>query len=240
MIQLIRTEIAKLGGSLALLFALVVPALTSCLALLTIVVNERQSSWEMILGGFTLPLWVLFIFPMATATFATLCAQIEYRAKAWDHLLALPYPRWQLFAAKAIVVQGALMLMTVLLFVYTYGLISLAGWIIGEMPSGNPQVARIADSSVRFLAAGLLLTVIQLWVALRFANFVIPLAVGIAGTLVGLAVTMVGTEDADWFPWVLTLRASGEDWMQPVLIGLTGGIIAIGLMLLDLSRRAPR
>ena len=241
MISLIRAELAKLGGSLAMLFALVVPALTALLALLVIVVNDRQSSWSSVIDKFTLPLWAMFIFPMAAATFATLAAQVEYRAKAWDHVLALPYPRWQIFAAKTLVIHGALAAMTALLLVYTYTLVSLAGAITGAMPTGDMAVADVTIRALRLLAAGLLLATLQLWVALRFANFVIPLAVGIAGTLVGLAVLISGTQDADWFPWVVTLRTvTGEDWQQPVLIGLVGGVLAIGAMLFDLSRQSLR
>ena len=178
---------------------------------------------------------------MAAATFATLAAQVEYRAKAWDHVLALPYPRWQIFAAKTLVIHGALAAMTALLLVYTYTLVSLAGAITGAMPTGDMAVADVTIRALRLLAAGLLLATLQLWVALRFANFVIPLAVGIAGTLVGLAVLISGTQDADWFPWVVTLRTvTGEDWQQPVLIGLVGGVLAIGAMLFDLSRQSLR
>ncbi len=133
---------------------------------------------------------------MAAATFATLCAQVEYRAGSWDHLLALPVPRWHVFAAKALVAQAALVLMTVFLVFYTYALISLGGWIIGQQPSGDPLNSLVLQGTPRFLAAALLFTTIQLWIALRFGNFVIPLAVGIAGTFVGLTVTMVAANDA--------------------------------------------
>ncbi|MBH5323362.1 ABC transporter permease [Aurantiacibacter sediminis] len=240
MMALIRAELAKLNGSLALLFMLAVPALTAALALLAIVTNGSASNWNTILGSFVLPLWVMFIYPMATATFATLTAQVEYRAKAWDHLLALPFSRWQIFAAKWVVVQASLALMTALLFAYSYILISTGGLLIGSMPVGDPAFAKVANGSLRLLAAGMLFSTIQLWIALRFGNFVIPLAVGIAGTLVGMAVVITGSSQANWFPWVMTINAAKDGWESSVVGGLIGGAIALALMLTDLSKRSLR
>ncbi len=240
MIALIRAEYAKLNGSLALLFALVVPALTSLLALLAIVTNGQTASWESIIGQFTLTLWIMFIYPMSAATFATLAAQVEYRARAWDNLLALPYARWQMFLAKLVVVQSALVLMTALLFVYTYIMVGAAGLMIDRMPAGDPGVEMAILGSLKLLGAGLLFSVIQTWVALRFGNFVVSLAAGIAGTLVGLAVTITRTTSADWFPWVLPFRAAQDGNIQPILIGMIGGAIAAVLMLIDLSKKTFR
>ena len=240
MIALVRAELAKLNGSLALLFMLAVPALTASLALLAIITNGSASSWTNILGGFVLPLWIMFIYPMATATFATLTAQVEYRARAWDHVLALPFARWQVFAAKWIVVQAALAVMTVLVFAYAYGFVFAAGLLIDRMPLGDPAFSKVANGSLRLLGAGMLFSTLQLWVALRFANFVIPLAVGIGGTLVAMAVVVTGTTQADWFPWVLPLGAAKEGWETWVIAGLAGGGLALLAMLADLSRRALR
>lgn len=82
---------------------------------------------------------------------------------------------------------------------------------------------------------------LQLWVALRYRNFVLPLALGIGGTLVSLAALLTGSNDADWFPWVVALRSGlAEKPDGFALIGLaTGAVIALA-MILDLQKRAFR
>lgn len=241
MMRLIRAELAKLHGSLALLFLLVVPALTSLLAVLVTVANQRAASWASVIGEFTLPIWTMFLFPMATAAFCTLVAQIEYRARSWDLLLAHPAPRWQMFAAKLVVVVGALAMMSLLLVFYVYTLVGLSGQAIGQPMTGGLAITQNLASVGKIASAGLLLAVLQLWCALRTGNFVVPLSIGIVGTLVGIAVIMTGTRDADWFPWVLPLRAliDDEPWSF-VIAGAIGGAIAAVLMLIDLSRKQLR
>ena len=241
MIAILRAEARKLNGSLALLFALLVPAMPALLAVLALTTRGQPPEWSDVTDRFVMPLWAMFILPMGAATFCTLLAQTEYRAKAWDHWLTLPYPRWQLLLAKLIVAVAALAGMTLLAFAFAFVLVGAAGWITGAIPNGSTGLDALAPRVGRLLGAAFLLFVLQMWAALRFANFVVPLAIGIGGTLVGLAVLITGTDQADWFPWVLPLRAievSGSP--APAAIGLAGGTLAIIAMLVDLSRRAPR
>ena len=73
------------------------------------------------------------------------------------------------------------------------------------------------------------------------ASFVVPLAVGIGGTLVALAVSMTGSDEADWFPWVLPFKVLTDPDPAPfALVGAIGGAIALAAMVLDLSRRSFR
>ena len=241
MIALVRAELAKLGGSLALLFALVVPALTALLAVLALVTDMQESRWLTIIDRLVLPLWVMFLLPMATAAFCTLVAQIEYRAKAWDTVLSQPFPRWQVFAAKLVVVSLAIAGMTVLTFAYAYVLVGGVSAALGILPQGPLGLDELGMKVPRLLGAAFFLVVLQLWSALRFGNFVIPLAVGIGGTLVGLAVLITGTDKAGWFPWVLTLASvRPESGLWPVWLGIGGGVCAALAMLADLGRRAMR
>ncbi|ANU08612.1 ABC transporter permease [Paraurantiacibacter namhicola] len=241
MIRLIRWEAAKLRGSLALLFALVVPGLTALLVMFAMLANDRAPAWSSMMGGFVLPLWAMFLLPMVIATFCTLVAQVEHRAKSWDHVLTQPFPRWQVFAAKLVIICTAVAGMTFLVFAYAYLVGWLGGLATGYTPVGSFGFVEVAQASVRLLGAAALVVAIQAWIALRYANFVIPLAVGIAGTMVGLAVMLTGTDQADWFPWVITLRSVGPDApLDPVWMGLAGGLVACCLLLVDLPRRAFR
>jgi len=237
MIPLLHTELRKLNGSLALLLAVVAPALPGVLAALSLMSSERTPRWASVYTAFVLPVWSLFLLPMTMAAFTTLVGQIEHRARGWDHLLALPIRRWQLFLAKAVIVLASSAIMTLLVLVFTWLGASFGGAISGHAPSGPLPWTGLARMTGLMLAASAMMVVIQLWVALRFANFVMPLAVGIGGTLVAIAVAMTRTDQAAWFPWVLPLKIlSTPNPYQFALAGGLGGIVLLFLMVVDLSR----
>lgn len=239
MIALLGTEWRKLNGSLALLLAVVAPALPGVLAALSLLSVERAPRWESIFTQFILPIWSLFLLPMVVAAFTTLVAQIEYRARGWDHLLTLPIARWQMFAAKALVVLGATAAMTLLVLVFTGVGATLGGFLGGHPPIGPLPWRTLGRTVPLLLAASTMLIVVQLWAALRFASFVVPLSVGIGGTLVALAVAMTRTDHAAWFPWVLPLRVlTSNDPVPFALFGGVGGLIVLAVMIVDLSRRS--
>ena len=234
---MLQVELRKLWGSFALLLTLVLPFLPAVLVLLAMLVSRDAPSWRNLFDRFTLPLWGLFLFPMGLAAFTTSLAQVEYRTNAWEHLLALPIPKWHVFLTKAFFANGAAILMTglVVLLAWLAGL--AGGWITGRFPAGDVPWQHLASIGGAFLASSLGLVVIQLWVALRFANFAVPLALGISGTLVALAVTITGTSKADWFPWVLPakmLTGAHADHF-PSMAVVVGLALLLG-MIVDLCR----
>lgn len=241
MIAMLQVELRKLDGSLALLLAVLAPALPGLLAALSIISTDRAPQWESILTSFVLPIWSLFLLPMVVAAFTTLIGQIEYRARGWDHLLALPIARWQLFLAKAIVVLAASATMTLLVLFFAWIGASIGGAISGHAPLGALPWAKLARTVPLLLAGTTMLVVIQLWAALRFASFVTPLVVGIGGTLVAMAVAMTRTDQAAWFPWVLPLKIlSVSDPIPFALFGGLGGLVLLAIMVTDLSRHSFR
>lgn len=240
MITLVFTELQKLRGSLALLVAVAAPALPGLLVMLALVSNDRPATWTDTYR-FALPLWALFLAPMVVAAFTALTAQIEHRGHGWDHLLALPIARWQIFAAKIVVTLAAVVLMTVLVLAFA----SLGTLLGGAMGTGVPEEtfpwAKLAQQGMLMTASMITLVAIQLWVALRFASFVVPLVVGIGGTLVALAVMMTRTEQAEWFPWVLpfnTLVAPAPE--RYAMIGLFTGLTILAAMMPVLARHQFR
>lgn len=241
MISLIRTEIRKLDGSLALLLMVLAPAFPALLVGLSISASTKASSWSSIFGSFMLPIWALFLMPMIVAAFTTLLAQIEYQARGWDHILALPIARWQIFLAKAVVAVMGVAVMTALSIIFT-GFGALVGsWMSGHEIIGALGAGKLASLTISMLASSLLFVALQMWVALRFSSFVVPLSCGIGGTMVALAVAMTGTKQADWFPWVMPMKILAAPDRLPIsMVGLAGGIVVLAAMVIDLSRHSFR
>lgn len=235
--MLLRTELEKLFGSLALLLAVAAPALPGFLAMLALLTNEEAASWSDSFR-FALPLWCLFLAPMVVAAFTALMGQIEHRGRGWDHLLALPIARWRIYAAKIAVIFIVSLLMTLLVVGFT----TLGTFVGGAFGAGIPRDPfpwrDLARQTLLIFGSMMALIAIQSWIALRFANFVIPLMAGIGGTLVAMAVMMTRTQQAEWFPWVLPFNALiAPDPIPYALAGAIGGSIVLLAMVIDLSRR---
>lgn len=239
--SLLWAELRKLNGSLAMLLAIVSPALVGLLCLLGTLSGDGPASWRNIMGMMTLPVWAFFLLPMTTTAFTALVGQTEYRTRAWDHLLALPIPRWAVYLTKAVAVMTTVALMTALVFVFAWLGSLLGGALSGRMPTGELPWGRIGRGVAAITGAAGLMVMLQLWVALRFANFVIPLGFGIGGTLVAISAMVTRSHDADWFPWLLPVNAVVKDEPTPfLLLGGLGGLAVLLLMVVDLSRREMR
>ncbi len=79
--------------------------------------------------------------------------------------------------------------------------------------------------------------VIQLWVALRFRSFAIPLVLGIVGTFFALAIQ--AAKKAVFLPWLApayTFTLTRPDSLHVVIFGYAGGVVLIPLMLWHLSQ----
>jgi ABC-2 type transport system permease protein len=122
-------------------------------------------------------------------------------------------------------------------------LIPIAGWIgetlaSGTQLTGTLDLASAARLVATMFAGSILLIAIQLWSALRFRSFVPPLVVGIGGTFVAVAAT--GSKYGAFFPWLIPTNALASDparGAMAISIGLWGGVAALLLMLVDMSRK---
>jgi ABC-2 type transport system permease protein len=240
MLAALAVEARKLNRSLAALLALAAPSLIAVFVFFNMLRGKAPGPWEMWMVN-ACAIWAFFMLPMSVTALTALVAHMEHGPKSWDHVRALPIPRWKLYAAKAICVLAVVALMSAAVLVMTWGAVSLAAAIKPAVaPTGSAELARHAQTlSLMFLAA-LLLTAIQLWTSLRFASFVPGLALGIGGTF--FAVVATSAKQGVFLPWqmpVNMLTASPEAWrMQTALaLGAGLGVVALVAMIAHLSRR---
>ena len=136
---------------------------------------------------------------------------------------------------------AAALMMTVLVIGFTV----LGTLIGGEFGIALPQEPfpwrNLAWQTLLIFTSTAALVALQSWIALRFANFVVPLVLGISGPLVAMAVMMTRTQQADWFPWVLPYKALIEPAPVPYAVaGAVGGLFIITITIVDLSKREVR
>lgn len=235
LLRYLTVEMLKLRNSLALLLCLAAPA---CIAILGgLIVLDRGSDWRsytMANAGF----WAFAMLPLTLTALSVLLAQLEHGAKAWDHVLALPGARGHVYLAKALVMIGLLLAMSVWLFV----LLQLTGHATEAIAPGKlrgvPQAGIAARTLAEMACASLLVAVLQLWVALRFRSFVPPLVFGIAGTFVALVA--VGARQGLYFPWLMAVNVMAPEpgrHAMALMLGGGGGIAMLAAMCVMLARR---
>lgn len=235
LLRYVTVEILKLRRSLALLLCAAAPG---CIAILgSLIVLDRGGNWPgYVLGNAAF--WAFAMLPLTLTALSVLLAQMEHGAKAWDHVLALPGARSRVYLAKALVMIGLLVGMSVWLWV----LLHAAGFAIEAIAPGKLRGVPTPGATARILAemafASLLVAVLQLWVALRFRSFVPPLVFGIAGTFVALVA--VGARQGLYFPWLMAVNVMGPDsgrHATALLLGGGGGIAMLAAMCVMLARR---
>lgn len=237
MIAVLHAELIKLRRSLVLLVALTPPLMVFLLAVLT-VSTGRASTWPLYVAG-SMAIWAFFLFPMSVIGITALMAHIEYQPGTWSHTLALPVPRWQIFATKAGIALGLCLMVSLLVGISAVvggslgGLISPKDALTGEIP----WLILFRNYGLMFLAGGLLMA-IQWTAAMQFSSFAAPVSLGIGGTFV--AVSATSTKYGIFFPWLMPVNVMASDPARAqfaITLGATSGIIVFLIAIYWLSRR---
>ena len=238
MLAVLSVECRKLNRSLAAVLAVAAPSLIAVFAFFNALRIGEPSPWAMWLQSAS-AIWAFFMLPMSVTALTALVAHMEHGPKSWDHLRALPLPRWKLYAAKAICVLGVVAAMSMAVLGLTWLAVQAAVLIKPALaPTGPVDLAGHAKTLAMMFGAALLLTAIQLWIALRYASFVPGLAVGIGGTF--FAVVATSARVGVFLPWQMPINMLASDaWRVTTALGLGGGVglLALILMILHLSRR---
>jgi len=260
-------EAMKLRRTLALKVSIIVPL---ALIGLTLAVNLARTSgsefvgdhpngWDTLMLDQTLVLWCFVLLPLFVTLEAALLAGIEHRENSWKHLYALPIPRWTIFASKLIVGFALVVISSVVLALGTV----VQGWILVTFRSdfGLPPAIPwdlIVLRNFGFLPAVPFMLAIQIWVAIRWRSFTVPMAVGIAATMITIMLlrtlksgdsTPFGPLLAAIFPWsipYIVIAPLSQSYLPEALanlrqvafaVGLTGGLAASFLGCWEATRR---
>lgn len=234
----LTVEARKLNRSLAALLAVAAPSLIAIFTFFNMLRGKEAAPWDMWMVS-ACGIWAFFMLPMSVTALTALVAHMEHGPKSWDHLRALPLPRWRLYAAKAVCVLAVVALMSAAVLVMTWSAVMLAAAIKPQLePAGAFGLAKYAAVMGKMFGAAVLMIAIQLWVALRWASFVPALAVGIGGTFFSVVAT--SAKQGVFFPWQMPVNMLATDaWRAQTALGLGLGLGAVAMVaaLAHLSRR---
>lgn len=238
MLAVLSVEARKLNRSLAGLLALAAPTLIAIFLFFNLLRADKPQPWEMLTQS-SLAMWAFFMLPMSVTALTALVAHMEHGPKAWDHLRALPVPRWQIYAAKAICVIAIVAAMSILNLVLSLSAVSAAVAFKPMLaPTGTLDMAAQLAMVGKVVLAAILMIAIQLWTALRFSSFVPALSVGIGGTFFSVVAT--AAKQGVFFPWQMPINMLATDgWRVTTALSLGAGVGTVVLMLaiVHLARR---
>src|SRR5690349_16013582 len=106
LLRALHAELLKLKRTLAVRMIFVAPLLVALLQFF-IALNQRRvpanfKLWEAVFRN-GLTVWAIFMLPLLITLETALLTGIEHSEKQWKHLLALPVPRYTIYAAKLLV-----------------------------------------------------------------------------------------------------------------------------------------
>ena len=166
----------------------------------------------------------LLALPLFLILVCTLLPQIEYRNNTWKQVLTAPQRKASVFFSKFIVIQ----LLTMAFFISNL-LFSFVGAVVLHVkyPSLNILNQPLNGADIGLLRANsyLVLTgmgAIQFWLGLRFKNFIIPVAIGVALYFAGTVLVMQLQQGTILYTPYTMFLYSGLPEYKPYVTGLNG------------------
>ena len=158
--------------------------------------NEMLTKKFMMTGLVALPIFLILV--------TTLLAQVEYKNNTWKQVLTSPQHKGNVFAGKFLNLQ-----MLIALFLVTNLLLMFIAAIILHFMEPSLNVLNqplnwnnILMARINTYVALLAMCTIQFWLGLKFKNFIIPIAIGIALWFIGtILVLQVKSGFVGYFPY---------------------------------------
>lgn len=146
--------------------------------------------------------WGLLFLPLFITLQSALLAGIEHKGNLWKLLYAQPVRKLDILCAKYAIGFLIMAISQMLLFPLTIvmGLV-LRVLVPGLGLESTIPVLDIFILNATVLGLSIMIIAIQIWVSLRWSNFVTAVSLGIAATVSGVIV--VGSDVANYYPWTM-------------------------------------
>lgn len=203
----LRSEILKTKRTASFYFTLIGAAVVPVVFLLNVLGDGLDSTKKdplNLIFKLLADMNGLAFFPWFIILISTLLPQIEYRNNTWKQVFTSPQTKLHVLAAKFVNIHLLLLLFLVSTHLFMFLAIVLANAIdpaIGLFKNplnGQTVLINAANTYVTMLALG----AIHFWLGIRFKNFIVPIAVGLALWLTGtLLVLQFNSNLGYYFPY---------------------------------------
>lgn len=244
LIRATGAESLKIKRSLALLSAVLVPLVP---AFVNFMMTLQRGVGKPAMGitnpwsiyfMYAIKLWVIFALPLIVSVLAALLADVDYRAKAWKQILALPFPRPAVMAGKWLVLVGLALLSTLV-----FGAANLTGGVLIHLlhPERGlgapiPVLEAFTQPLIAWLLA-LFMISIHLWISLRWSNFLVSIIIGFAAAVANIFLLSSGLyAHSAVFPWAMPAQAY-DRWQATLVFSLIGAAAVYWMARCELLNR---
>jgi lantibiotic transport system permease protein len=186
----------------------------------------------------------LAFFPWFIILICTLLPQIEYRNNTWKQVFSSPQPKVNILAAKFLTIHLLMLLFLVSTHVFMFLAIAIANFIdpglqlFSHPLNGGTVLLNAANAYLTMLA----LCAIHFWLGIRFKNFIVSIALGLAlwlgGTLLALQFNSI---TSIYFPYsfqAISLSVKLKPYFNQVAwTSVVYALLFLILGFLDLRRR---
>jgi hypothetical protein len=186
----LRSEILKTKRTASFYFTLIGAAVVPVVFLLNVMMDGIEDTRQDPLNQiFKLESEMngLAFFPWFIILVCTLLPQIEFKNNTWKQVLSSPQTKANLFLAKFLNIHLLMLLFLVSTHLFMFIAIGIANFVdpglglLNYSLDGQKVWINAANAYVTMLAV----CSIQFWLGLRFKNFIVPIAVGLALWLIG-------------------------------------------------------
>ncbi|MGZ8538162.1 MAG: ABC transporter permease [Flavisolibacter sp.] len=246
----LRSEIFKTKRTAAFYFTLIGAAIIPFMFLLNALTHglpdEDESNKDPMNAIFMLSAQMvsLGIFPLFIVLICTLLPQIEHKNNTWKQVLTSPQSKANVFLAKFLNIHLLILLFLVANHLFLWLVAIAIHFIIPELnvlqqPLNYYSVLGIIGNTYLFLLA---VCAIQFWIGLRFKNFIVSIAIGLAMWLTGTVLKLEYNSDfANYFPYSFqTFTFAPGDKSELNVIGMTSigyTVFFLAVGFLDFRRR---
>ena len=210
----LRSEVLKTRRTAAFYFTLIGAAIIPFMFLLNSLTHglpdEDDSNKDPLNAIFKLSSMMLGngIFPLFIVLVCTLLSQIEYKNNTWKQVLTSPQTKSNVFLAKFLNIHLLILLFLVANHLFMWIVTIAIHFILPDLNVLHqpfniyPILVNIVNTYIFLLGV----SAIQFWIALRFRNFIVSIAIGLVLWLMGiLMVFEYHSEFANYFPYSLQL-----------------------------------
>ncbi|WP_147205189.1 ABC transporter permease [Segetibacter aerophilus] len=240
----LRSEVFKTKRTVSLYFTLAAAAFGPLMSMLDLIFDgvdkdhQKDIFNEMFTTKFQMTSAV--VLPMFIILICTLLPQIEYKNNTWKQVLASPQLKPNVFFAKFVNIQ-----LLIFLFIVTNQLLMFADAVILHFMEPSLHVlnqplnvsamfATLANGYVALLA----MSAIHFWLGIRYKNFIIPVAIGIAFWFIGsILVMQTKLLFTEYFPYSFHMFVSFKEFQLKHLNTIRFTSVAYTLLFLFIGFR---
>lgn len=188
----LRSEILKTKRTAAFYFTLIGAAVVPVVFLLNALLDEdgmdstRKDPLNNVFKLLSEMNGVAF-FPWFIILICTLLPQVEYKNNTWKQVLASPQTKANLLLAKFLNIHLLMLLFLVSTHLFMFIAIVIANAAVPDIGFFNHSLdgQKVLTNAANTYVIMLAVCTIQFWIGLRFKNFIVPIAVGLALWLIG-------------------------------------------------------